>query len=1045
MTTLSTLFDFRDKKVEAIENSLKYIAILLDGKSNNAKKEFLPELLGVFDKIKEMPKASIHWCEVLHHFLENNDTALEAVEKNCLGPLTELSGSTDKDVAMAALKEIIIYANIVCARLKDKNPANQERIKKCTEIVLKFFSGTNSFNEQDIATFCGILEKDIATFCGILENFCSVPKNRDAICEKKGLKCLANVLIYGNKDDLIASALSALTKYSKATAPIHKEVAGLGVEKKVNELIQGKRCITQCYAFFQAFSSRQPGAEKMVKSSWPILISQLEEYNTMPDGDLECLVETLANIKTKAKSTPSFASHCNSLFAVSNAKIDTINTFIACMKLINAVPETEIDPKTSSFFLGVSVNGLEKHIHSNKPEVFAECFTCIRNNMKNNIQNINLEDTINKSLKELKDRHKGQSNFQVVFVKGILTLAKYATLGPQNNRRGIIEATITQIIRDNIDEPEISPFSAFLKLLDSSKGLTSEEIAIAESILVKAFDAGSDIPSLKQLIETRESHKNIGGAIAEIFNKCAESGNIEKLTAVISFDDCIGIAFENMDAPHFFKFVHTLMKNKNKRWLPESVISKIVDAIIGAKTTERYPEYIQLLCKTKLQKTCADLVVPCVDKITDYTCSAKASKINICGILDVKENELCLDLLRKLMNIGGKVCEKFIEIDGIKRVNDSIPSNATVPLIRLWLEVLEKIISSKTMKGDLMPLFEIIFGKMKSFNNDKVKVNGCRAINALVSTYQDMAKRIASDEFFGFISKNTNKENSNDLLAECKKLVETLLSNPQIKEKYAKYNHLPTEIKGIKKIPSRFSNNIFTEKSFTFKDVLAGVKSKPLPTLEEALREAKFKDHGEFASYCITKVQEKDEEDGSFSTLTDEEKGAIFAYTLEEYDKEVPIYKQMNRDMGCRTGGNFSKWGGYIYLLLSGLRKCADSYTGGVLYRGMSFKEDDVKKYKDAKERGEEKTWWSFVSTSTELKIANAFTERGDEDKRGVLFIIKNAKGCMLSKLSNEEEECEVLLEPERKFRVLEVVEFSEKTIIVIEITNPDYHLLDDV
>lgn len=1046
MAMLAELFNFGDKDIVKIKTNLRYIKTLLNSDPKNVKKEYLPELLGVFNKIAEDPEASQLWCEVMHFFLENNDTIVEVVENNGLSLLVELSGSQNKDVAIAALKEINTYANKFHTKPRDKNLSKPENISKCTAIIQTLFTKAASFDK-----------KGTTIFCDILGNFSSITKIRDYIVSDiKGMEYLVSIIDHvSTKDDLLALALSVLTKYLKTTEPIYKKINDLGAEKKVNELLKAKRCVTSGYAFFRALLSKEAGADIIAEASWPILINHLKEYKKMTNVDLEHLLEIFVNVQANAKKAPSFAGHCDLLLGMTIAKMDTIEIFTPCMKLINTMPETEVDPKTSSHFLYVSIKGLEKYIPKDNHEILIECFRGIRNNMKNNIRKINLEDTIIRQLNGLKDKHKDNDCFQTAYIKGILTLVKCATLDPQKIRWDTIGHGIAFIKNNIVNDPGASDFSAFIKMLDPSKDLTQEDITIAEPILVKVFNTDSDMQSLKQLIKTKEGQKNFGEAIVEIFNKCTESGKLKKLfTEVADYDECIRIAFENVNAPHFFELVYALMKEKPKRNLPEAAFEQITDAMMGAKTTELYQDYIYLLWKTTIPKECDDSALPFIDKITEYTCSIETKNIKHRDGSNINMKNISLNLLRKLMGAGGKICERFIKIDGIKKVNNSIPPDAPGILVEVWLDVLRQIILSKTMKSNLISLFKITFERMKFSSNVGIQTCGCNTLNTLASTHPEIIEDIASEELFELISGTSKKTSSKNLLGWYKKLLETLFSDHRVKEKRSKYVYLLTELtesirlieskEPPKQLPRRFSDSIVTDPSFTFKTILLGIKGEP-PSLKKALSEAKLKNFEDTAKECLEKVQEVDVNDEMFASLTPDEKGAIFAYTLERADKFENIYKCLNEAMACRGDGNFKRWKGYIYLLLSALRKCANSYTKGVLYRGIRLDEDAIRKYKAAKEGGTETTWWSFVSTSTELKIANDFTKRDEDGTIGVLFIIKNGNGCMVSKLSNEAEEHEVLLEPERKFRVLEVVEFPEKVIITIEITNPDYHLLDTI
>lgn len=280
----------------------------------------------------------------------------------------------------------------------------------------------------------------------------------------------------------------------------------------------------------------------------------------------------------------------------------------------------------------------------------------------------------------------------------------------------------------------------------------------------------------------------------------------------------------------------------------------------------------------------------------------------------------------------------------------------------------------------------------------------------------------------------------------------------------------------------------------SYKSIFLPFKKKP-PTILEALIEMGIdaKDAEEMTGFAHEKVLQV-RKDHNFP-LTDDEMSAIYMYTSSLFDSEKSPYELVNEALSSlNKDTEIQKVKMYLALLLSGIRKLPRTFpTLYILYRGIDVAVPIPKKNEGSSSglgdadsgstavdigrgrapvtpyaNGEEKTWWSFTSTTGTLNRAKYFTKRHEkkgvgkasmmpgigqpaqqqqqpEKERGTLFIITTAWGYDISVFSEHPDEKEFLLEPERKMNVEGVLDMPDGLTITLKF-NVDAKLpLEDV
>jgi len=213
-----------------------------------------------------------------------------------------------------------------------------------------------------------------------------------------------------------------------------------------------------------------------------------------------------------------------------------------------------------------------------------------------------------------------------------------------------------------------------------------------------------------------------------------------------------------------------------------------------------------------------------------------------------------------------------------------------------------------------------------------------------------------------------------------------------------------------------------------YADIFKTYISKP-PTLVEALEQLFnsnsndiIKDIISQSKYTIDKNYDKIKQ--NYPKISKEESMIITTYTLDSDIYRI-INKILNEDK--KNIKNISK---YLYLFIKSLRKLKKYSDSANLYRGTSIKDNSLIK-------GNKKTFSYFISTSDNIKTANAFGQKG------TIYNLENAWGYDITLFSYYAEKV-ILLEPERQFLIEEIISLNDT--IYIKLKMLDTHLvLEDI
>ena len=249
---------------------------------------------------------------------------------------------------------------------------------------------------------------------------------------------------------------------------------------------------------------------------------------------------------------------------------------------------------------------------------------------------------------------------------------------------------------------------------------------------------------------------------------------------------------------------------------------------------------------------------------------------------------------------------------------------------------------------------------------------------------------------------------------------------PKKKQKISSEEHFDESLKSV-----GYNLDIFSE----------AAKKIGIPSFEEALKRAEAKNYKKKVKTFIKKAGCVN--DPAFSKLSIDEKAAIIGYTAEIQSNDGGnVYKQLNEAFGSRNPKDTPNNLGLMCLFLSGLRKMPDYHKKGILYRGMSLEQSKIDKDKKAFDEGKERTWYSPVSTTTDLKAAKRFA-KAEGELQPVIYEIHNGFGCKVEKMSLNKNEHEVILEPDRKYKVIGIEPFEDMIKIKVKITNPKFRALE--
>ena len=221
-----------------------------------------------------------------------------------------------------------------------------------------------------------------------------------------------------------------------------------------------------------------------------------------------------------------------------------------------------------------------------------------------------------------------------------------------------------------------------------------------------------------------------------------------------------------------------------------------------------------------------------------------------------------------------------------------------------------------------------------------------------------------------------------------------------------------------------------------YKNLFINYEQK-LPTLEEALNQMfisagadKIKSDKlikdillkckETIDDNLDKIKEK------YNKINKEDAYIICSYTCESEEQEYSPYRIMNQNLVSENRKNgLNNISRYLYILLNSLRKLSRYYPSKknkYLYRCITKQVNILIDPKNKKSvpfiEGNEKTFWGFTSTSPNVKMTYNFLKEEKKIKSGTIFTLGGDIWGYDITLFNYFKEEEILLEPERKFIV---------------------------
>lgn len=252
--------------------------------------------------------------------------------------------------------------------------------------------------------------------------------------------------------------------------------------------------------------------------------------------------------------------------------------------------------------------------------------------------------------------------------------------------------------------------------------------------------------------------------------------------------------------------------------------------------------------------------------------------------------------------------------------------------------------------------------------------------------------------------------------------------------------------RGDKSLQSIFSNSTTSLKStntLDFHRFLYPGSYKPV-SIKKALRAAGIPKDGamKVAEACALKAKQLKDAGKIPTWLTIEDIQAIAMYT---YDfgpmgiKNNP-YRLINQALVSRSTMAMQQVRDILFLVLSALRKLPP-VRNKILYRGVRVGVDTKRNYKV----NSTILWTALSSTSPDMNVTKSFLTSLDTKQKAssTLFIINNGWGYNIQPFSLYPNEEEILLEPERLFRVTGVIPSPDITIVNLEMINTPLPLSD--
>ena len=221
-----------------------------------------------------------------------------------------------------------------------------------------------------------------------------------------------------------------------------------------------------------------------------------------------------------------------------------------------------------------------------------------------------------------------------------------------------------------------------------------------------------------------------------------------------------------------------------------------------------------------------------------------------------------------------------------------------------------------------------------------------------------------------------------------------------------------------------------------YKDIFIEYENN-LPTLSDSLNQM-FISYGadkkksdelieDILSKCKSTIDENLKEiNEKYDKVRQEDAYIICSYTCEAKDVNYSPYRILNRNLVSKNRKNgLSNISKYLYLFLKTLRKLKiylPSEEHKYLYRCITHKvgltEDPFDKKYIPYKIGNTKTFWGFTSTSPNVKTTYNFLKDETKNKSGTIFVLGGDIWGYDITLFNYFKEEEILLEPERKFLI---------------------------
>ena len=199
-----------------------------------------------------------------------------------------------------------------------------------------------------------------------------------------------------------------------------------------------------------------------------------------------------------------------------------------------------------------------------------------------------------------------------------------------------------------------------------------------------------------------------------------------------------------------------------------------------------------------------------------------------------------------------------------------------------------------------------------------------------------------------------------------------------------------------------------------------GYQDKPLASLERAVAPViSLVPDVETMVACLKKGINK-----PFNNLSLDETRVLTLYTMEWEPRENSFFYVLNQTLRTKKRDRLKPWFLLLKLIMTALEKLPP--ISSIVYRGVK---GDLS---DQYSVGMIFTWWGFSSCTSDKEVLEEDQFLGTTGKR-TMFVIRCKTGKDIHKLSFYENEFEVLLSPETRFRVIKCNKSSDLTTIELE------------